>query len=178
MKMRTLRLRAVPSPSGRNAEKLFFDAKGGIFKLGQLALDESPEKDMFSREYKSSDEDPLSRLRAFLDNVGLSQDLKLQKCLDELERERGGGAGKGAQDDEDSDDDKLRRMLKEVPGLSAADADRICGIVADHTKRAKDESPANGMTRFTRYTKSQAMDSMESLRKIVPDIDRIRVGVF
>lgn len=184
MRTSTSRLRPVPSPNGTNHERMYFDARGRAFRLGPLAQDAAYEPN------PNGEPDPFGRLRVFLsdfvpDDPAFQSQLQtfLDACGDDRDADVPGvGKGRkaGAQDDEgDPDDAELRRMLKEVPGLSAADAERICGIVADRTKRAKDGMPANGMTPYTPYTKATpAMDSagMASLRKIVPNIDEIGVG--
>ena len=170
-----MKLTPAPSPKGTNREGLFLH-RGRLLKRGHgLALDESPEKDMLTREYESDDENPLSRLRVWLRNAGLSSAPDLSEIVDALERERGGGAGtQGARDDdgeEDDTDSELRRMLKEVPGLTASDAEKICRTVADSVKRATKDSamPTSGIKGPRRP--SPAMDS-----RTISDIDRLVPG--
>jgi hypothetical protein len=194
-----MKMAALKSPLGTNREKLFRDARGHIYKgvpfksaRRGFAFDADREDDMTSTAYESSDEDPLSRLRVFLDNAGFAQAPEVQELLDALERDR------GAADDDDDDDDKLQKMLEAIPGLSAADAGRIAGIVKTAgDKKARDEKLASGtrFTKFTPYTSrdetpkngitgprrpAPAMDaaSVASIDRIAPGFSAITVETF
>jgi hypothetical protein len=173
--------KALPSPTGKNRELLFSHGgrifKGVPFKSGQLALDASAESDMTKREYESSDEDPLSRLRVYLDNAGFAADPQVVALLDALERDR----GSGAEDDEENEagSGALKKALQGVEGLSDDDVSRVLKIVGGASqRRAKDSAmPSNG-TKFTPAAKfTPAMDSasVDRLNKLVPGIARIVV---